>query len=128
MMYTYMRGLGIGQESNVLTERMGQRLRSLDNCLRSSQRYGNVRMQAMSIAALCSMLLEYGTENVLSVVTDDMLSRLNASDVQPELLPTQLALKALQLYASYGDQYEIIESERLLASCYTRRGMYADAV
>ena len=128
MMYTYMRGLGIGQESNDLKERMGQRLRSLDNCLRSSQRYGNVRMQAMSIAALCSMLLEYGTENVLSVVTDDMLSRLNASDVQPELLPTQLALKALQLYASYGDQYEIIESERLLASCYTRRGMYADAI
>ena len=82
----------------------------------------------MSISAICSMLLEYGTDNVLSGVSDDMLSRLNASDVQPELLPTQLALKALQLSAQYGGQYEIIESERLLASCYIQRGLYEDAL
>ena len=128
LMYTYMRGMGIGQESGDVTEVMAQRLRSLDNCLRSSQRYNNVRMQAMSISALCSVLLEYGTEHVLSGVTDDMLSRLNASDMQPELLPTQLALKALQLYASYGDQFGLIECERLLASCYIERGMYSEAL
>ena len=128
LMYTYMHGLGVGIDADSPEEMASQRLRSLDNCLRSSVRYGNVRMQALSISALCSLLLEYGTERVLSVVSDDMLARLNASDVQPELLPTQLALKALQLFASYGAQYEIIESERLLASCYIRRGMYAEAL
>ena len=126
--YTYMRGLGIGIEPMSLDEQVSQRLRSLDNCLRSAVRYNNVRMQALSISAICSMLLEYGTDNVLSGVSDDMLSRLNASDVQPELLPTQLALKALQLSAQYGGQYEIIESERLLASCYIQRGLYEDAL
>ena len=125
LMYTYMHGIGIGVEENDI---VSYRLRSLDNCLRSAVRYNNVRMQALSISAICSLLLEYGTENVLSGVSDDMLSRLNASDVQPELLPTQLALKALQLSASYGGQYEIIECERLLASCYIERGLYDEAL
>jgi signal transduction histidine kinase len=128
LMYTYMHGLGIGLETYGQEEVASQRLRSLDNCLRSAVRYNNVRMQALSISAICSLLLEYGPENVLSGVSDDMLSRLNASDVQPELLPTQLALKALQLSASYGGQYEIIESERLLASCYIERGLYQEAL
>lgn len=128
LMYTYMHGLGIGLESNGTDDIASQRLRSLDNCLRSAVRYNNVRMQALSISAICSLLLEYGVENVLSGVSDDMLSRLNASDVQPELLPTQLALKALQLSAWYGGQYEIIENERLLASCYMERGLYKDAL
>ena len=125
LMYTYMHGLGIGVEENDIAS---YRLRSLDNCLRSATRYNNVRMQALSISAICSLLLEYGTDNVLSGVSGDMLSRLNASDVQPELLPTQLALKALQLSASYGGQYEIIECERLLASCYIERGLYDEAL
>ncbi len=125
LMYTYMHGLGIGIEE---TDIVSYRLRSLDNCLRSATRYNNVRIQALSISAICSLLLEYGTESVLSGVSDDMLSRLNASDVQPELLPTQLALKALQLSASYGGQYEIIECERLLASCYIERGLYEEAL
>ena len=128
LMYTYMHGLGIGIEENGLEDVASYRLRSLDNCLRSATRYNNVRMQALSISAICSLLLEYGTDNVLSGVSDDMLSRLNASDVQPELLPTQLALKALQLSASYGGQYEIIECERLLASCYIERGLYEEAL
>ena len=126
--YTYMRGLGIGLESSGIDELVSQRLRSLDNCLRSSVRYNNIRMQALSINAICSLLLEFGTDRVLSGVSNDMLSRLNASDVQPELLPTQLALKALQLSASYGGQYEIIENERLLASCYLQRGLYYEAL
>ena len=126
--YTYMRGLGIGSDYESLDEQVSQRLRSLDNCLRSATRYNNIRMQALSISAMCSLLLEYGTDNVLSGVSDDMLARLNASDVSPELLPTQLALKALQLSASYGGQYEIIECERLLASCYIERGLYDEAV
>ncbi len=125
LMYTYMHGLGIGIEESDIAS---YRLRSLDNCLRSATRYNNVRMQALSISAICSLLLEYGTENVLSGVSSDMLSRLNASDVNPELLPTQLALKALQLSASYGGQYEIIECERLLASCYIERGLYEEAL
>jgi tetratricopeptide (TPR) repeat protein len=128
LMYTYMHGLGIGIESNGQENIAQLRLRSLDNCLRSAVRYNNVRMQAMSISAICSLLLEYGTENVLSGVSDDMLHRLNASDVQAELLPTQLALKALQLSASYGGQFEIIECERLLASCYIERGLYDEAL
>ena len=126
--YTYMRGLGIGLESSGIDELVSQRLRSLDNCLRSSVRYNNIRMQALSINAICSLLLEFGPDRVLSGVSNDMLSRLNASDVQPELLPTQLALKALQLSASYGGQYEIIENERLLASCYLQRGLYYEAL
>ena len=128
LMYTYMHGLGIGIEENGPDGVASYRLRSLDNCLRSAVRYNNVRMQALSISAICSLLLEYGTDNVLSGVSGDMLSRLNASDVQPELLPTQLALKALQLSASYGGQYEIIECERLLASCYIQRGLYEEAL
>ena len=126
--YTYMRGLGIGLEAGDLEEQVSQRLRSLDNCLRSAVRYNNVRMQALSISAICSLLLEFGPDRVLAGVSNDMLSRLNASDVQPELLPTQLALKALQLSASYGGQFEIIESERLLASCYLQRGLYYEAL
>ena len=128
LMYTYMHGLGIGLEAYGLEDMASQRLRSLDNCLRSATRYNNVRMQALSISAICSLLLEYGTDKVLSGVSDDMLSRLNASDVQPELLPTQLALKALQLSAAYGGQYEIIECERLLASCYIQRELYDEAL
>ena len=128
LMYTYMHGLGVGIEDNGPEGVASYRLRSLDNCLRSATRYRNVRMQALSISAICSLLLEYGTDNVLQGVSDDMLSRLNASDVQPELLPTQLALKALQLSASYGGQYEIIECERLLASCYIERGLYEEAL
>lgn len=128
LMYTYMHGLGIGIEENGQDDIASYRLRSLDNCLRSATRYNNVRMQALSISAICSLLLEYGTDNVLQGVSDDMLSRLNASDVNPELLPTQLALKALQLSASYGGQYEIIECERLLASCYIERGLYEEAL
>ena len=128
LMYTYMHGLGIGIEENGPDGVASYRLRSLDNCLRSAVRYNNVRMQALSISAICSLLLEYGTDNVLSGVSGDMLSRLNASDVQPELLPTQLALKALQLSASYGGQFEIIECERLLASCYIQRGLYEEAL
>ena len=126
--YTYMRGLGIGVEQDDLDELVAQRLRSLDNCLRGAVRYNNVRMQALSISAICSLLLEFGPDRVLSGVSDDMLSRLNASGVQSDLLPTQLALKALQLSASYGGQYEIIESERLLASCYIQRGLYEEAL
>ena len=128
LMYTYMHGLGVGIEENGPDNSVSYRLRSLDNCLRSATRYNNVRMQALSISAICRLLLEYGTETVLSGVSVDMLSRLNASDVQPELLPTQLALKALQLSASYGGQYEIIECERLLASCYIERGQYEEAL
>ena len=126
--YTYMHGLGIGLENYGSEDMISQRLRSLDNCLRSAVRYNNVRMQALSISAICSLLLEFGPDKVLAGVSDDMLSRLNASDVHPELLPTQLALKALQLSASYGGQYEIIESERLLASCYIQRGLYDEAL
>ncbi len=129
LMYTYMHGLGIGLGAYYNPEEMAsQRLRSLDNCLRSAVRYNNVRMQALSISAICSLLLEYGPELVLASVSEDMLTRLNASGVQPELLPTQLALKALQLSASYGGQYEIIENERLLASCYIERGLYEEAL
>ncbi len=128
LMYTFMHGLGIGLEAYGLDDMVSQRLRSLDNCLRSAVRYGNVRMQALSISAISSLLLEYGPENVLSGVSADMLARLNASDVTPDLLPTQLALKALQLSASYGAQYEIIECERLLASCYIERGLYDEAL
>ena len=128
LMYTFMHGLGIGLEAYGLDDMASQRLRSLDNCLRSAVRYGNVRMQAMSISAISALLLEYGPHNVLSGVSADMLARLNASDVTPDLLPTQLALKALQLSASYGGQYEIIECERLLASCYIERGLYDEAL
>ena len=128
LMYTYMHGLGIGVDASGPQELALQRLRSLDNCQRSAVRYNNVRMQALSISAICSLLLEYGTDNVLSGVSGNMLARLNASGVQPELLPTQLALKALQLSASYGGQYEIIECERLLASCYIARGLYDEAL
>ena len=87
LMYTYMHGLGIGLGGYYSWEIPSQRLRSLDNCLRSAVRYNNVRMQALSISAICSLLLEYGPERVLASVSEDMLSRLNASDVQPELLP-----------------------------------------
>ena len=52
--YTYMRGLGIGVEQDDLDELVAQRLRSLDNCLRGAVRYNNVRMQALSISAICS--------------------------------------------------------------------------
>ena len=128
LMYTYMHGLGVGLETYRQEDLAVERLRSLDNCLRNSVRYDNVMMQALSINAICSLLLEYGVENVLTGVSDDMLSRLNASDVQPDLLPTQLALKALQLSASLGAQYEIIENERLLASCYIERGLYEEAL
>lgn len=126
--YTYMHGLGIGLEAYGSDNLTSQRLRSLDNCLRSAVRYNNVRMQALTVSAICSLLLEFGPDQVLAGVSDDMLSRLNASGVQPDLLPTQLALKALQLSASYGGQYEIIESERLLASCYIQRGLYEEAL
>lgn len=128
LMYTYMHGLGIGLDTYGREDMLSQRLRSLDNCLRSAVRYNNVRMQALSISAICSLLLEYGPDKVLAGVSEDMLSRLNASGVQPEFLPTQLALKALQLSASYGGQYEIIECERLLASCYIERGLYEEAL
>ena len=74
LMYTYMHGLGIGLETYGQEEVASQRLRSLDNCLRSAVRYNNVRMQALSISAICSLLLEYGPENVLSGVSEDMLS------------------------------------------------------
>ena len=128
LMYTYMHGLGIGINAYSQADMLSQRLRSLDNCLRSAIRYNNVRMQALSISAICSLLLEYGPDQVMAGVSEDMLSRLNASGVQPEFLPTQLALKALQLSASYGGQYEIIECERLLASCYIERGLYEEAL
>lgn len=128
LMYTYMHGLGIGINAYSQADMLSQRLRSLDNCLRSATRYNNVRMQALSISAICSLLLEYGPDKVMAGVSEDMLSRLNASGVQPEFLPTQLALKALQLSASYGGQYEIIECERLLASCYIERGLYEEAL
>lgn len=128
LMYTYMHGLGIGINAYSQADMLSQRLRSLDNCLRSATRYNNVRMQALSISAICSLLLEYGPDQVMAGVSEDMLSRLNASGVQPEFLPTQLALKALQLSASYGGQYEIIECERLLASCYIERGLYEEAL
>ena len=126
-MYMYMRGLGIGGNPDDPDE-VGQRLRSLDNCLRNSMRDGNTRMYALSIGAIAGLLLEYGTETVLSGVSGEMLSRLNASDVSAELLPTQLALKSLQLSAQYGSQYDIIVCERLLASCYIERGLYEDAL
>lgn len=126
--YSYMSGLGIGLESESLDDLVSQRLRNLDNCLRGSARYGNLRMQALSIGAICGLMLEYGTYMVLTDMSDDMLSRLNASGVQPELLPTQLAIKSLQLSAQYGGQYEMIEAERLLASCYLERGLYTEAL
>ena len=126
-MYMYMRGLGIGGDPDAPDE-VEQRLRSLDNCLRNSIRDGNTRMYALSIGAIAGLLLEYGTEAVLSGVSGEMLSRLNASDVSAELLPTQLTLKSLQLSAQYGSQYDIIVCERLLASCYIERGMYEEAL
>ena len=126
-MYMYMRGLGIGGDPDDPDE-VGQRLRSLDNCLRNSIRDGNTRMYALSIGAIAGLLLEYGTETVLSGLSGEMLSRLNASDVTAELLPTQLTLKSLQLSAQYGSQYDIIVCERLLASCYIERGMYEEAL
>ena len=126
-MYMYMRGLGIGGDPDDPDE-VWQRLRSLDNCLRNSIRDGNTRMYALSIGAIAELLLEYGTETVLSGVSGDMLSRLNASDVSAELLPTQLTLKSLQLAAQYGSQYDIIVCERLLASCYIERGLYEEAL
>lgn len=126
--YSYMSGLGIGLEADNLDELVSQRLRNLDNCMRGSVRYGNLRMQALSIGAICALMLEFGTDMVLMDMSDDMLARLNASGVQPELLPTQLAVKSLQLSAQYGGQYEMIEAERLLASCYLERGLYQDAL
>lgn len=127
LMYTYLHGLGIGI-SNESENAVSQRLRSLDNCLRGSIRYDNLRMQGLSISAISRLLLEYGPEDVLSGISGDMLQRLNASDVSPELLPTQLALKSIQIFASYGDQYGMIESQRLLAACYIENGLYYEAL
>lgn len=127
LMYTYLHGLGIGLV-NTSGNAVSQRLRSLDNCLRGSITYDNVRMQGLSISAICRLLLEYGTQNVLSGISGDMLQRLNASDVSNELLPTQLALKSIQLFASYGDQYGMIESQRLLAACHIENGLYSEAL
>ena len=85
-------------------------------------------MQAMSMSAIAGILLEYGPENVLSGISGDMLSRLNASDVSADLLPIQLTLKSIQLFAQYGSIYDIIDCKRLLAACYLERGLYEDAL
>ncbi len=126
--YLYMSGLGIGLEQGSLDELVLQRLNSLDNCLRGSVKYRNLRMQSLSTGAICALMLEFGTDMVLKDMSDDMLARLNASGVQPNLLPTQLAIKSLQLSAQFGGQYEMIEAERLLASCYLERGLYQEAL
>lgn len=127
LMSSYMRGIGIGLEPDAGSPQM-QRLRSLDMCLRNSTRQGNVSIQALCIGAIAELLLDFGTGNVLSGVSGDMLSRLNASDVSPELLPMQLSLKAMQLAAQQGCQYELILFEKLLARCQTELGQYEEAL
>lgn len=128
LMYMYMYGLGVGFGSDGVEDGVEDRLRVLDECLRSSIRDKDIRMQAMSMSAIAGILLEYGPENVLSGISGDMLSRLNASDVSADLLPIQLTLKSIQLFAQYGSIYDIIDCKRLLAACYLERGLYEDAL
>lgn len=128
LLYSYMRGLGLGSDGLDDRAKLIQRLQSLDICLRGAVRTKNVRMQILSIGAVCSLMLEYGTESALQGMSGDMQARLDALEEDFRLLPCELAEKALSLAVSYGGLYEIIECERLLASCYFEMEMYTESL
>lgn len=128
LLFTYLRGMGIGVDSRDRTEAVMTRLRSFDNSLRVSSQSGNIKMQAMATRGIAELLLEPGSSEIFYRSGSNLLDRLNSSDISRELLPTQLTLKALQLFLKFDDTYEVIGCYRLLASCYIEREMYDEAV
>lgn len=128
LLFTYLRGMGIGVDTHNRTEAVMTRLRSFETSLRISSQNDNIKMQAMATRGVVELLLEPGVSEIFRRSGNNLLDRLNSSDTSPELLPTQLSLKALQLFLKLDDIYEVICCYRLLASCYIEREMYDEAL
>lgn len=128
LLYTYLRGMGIGVDNQDRREYVMTRMRSFENSLRVSSLSDNIKMQAMATRGIAELLLEPGVARIFYRSGNNLLDRLNSSDIAPELLPTQLTLKALQLFLQFDDTYEVIGCYRLLASCFIEREMYDEAI
>ena len=128
LMYLFMHGLGVGldADANLPVER----LHSLAECLRLSRRSGNIRMQASATGAICSLLLEYGADNVVSWTGSELADVFPSDYSQSDAgsLPMLLACESLRLAAKYGASYEMIEAYRLMAACHNESGEYGQAV
>lgn len=125
LMILYLRGLGAGMADRHSRESQIDRATMLDDCYRYALRNNDSRLQAMSLRAIVTLLLE---DPEGSHILMDRLESINRYGISAHLLPLQLISQAMQIFASNGCYYDMIECRRLLATIYNRDGKYTLAL
>ena len=124
--YLYMKGsgglcTGAGAEAVAVEE-----FDYLSRCL--SDGVGYVYFEANCLQAFAESLADVRRMDVLRRERPALWKVLDANEVPDSLLPVSLARRALELFRSYGDIYQIAGAYRTLGTCLIRRGHYAEAV
>ncbi len=124
--YLYMKGSGglcTGSDADAIAV---EEFDYLARCLSDGVDY--VYFKANCLQAFAESLADARRMDVLRRERPALRKVLDADEVPDSLLPVNLARRALELFRSYGDIYQIAGSYRTLGTCLIRRGHYAEAV
>ena len=100
----------------------------LMRCYLLAQRSGDIYWEANALQGMSEHMFE--TESRDRLIADNLpaMKYVNVDNMPDSLLAGYLAQKSLELFADYGDVYQIAGSYRTLAQCYWAIGDYHSSI
>lgn len=121
--YMYMRGSGGMYSAPTANEVVIGEFGYLLDCLRISHEKGYVYFEANSLQAMAELLNFRSNRTLISEKRKAWLEIVNDDDCPIDSLPLNLAKRALNLFQTYGDWYQISGAYRTMATYYNYMGM-----
>ena len=122
--YYYMKGSGGLCEAESAEQVLLEEFDYLYDCLVLSHEQGYIYFEANALQALAEMFKDKENYQCLLKERPGMMRSINQQDLEWKDLSVFLAERALDLFMTYGDWYQIAVINRTLASCYAELGLY----
>jgi len=95
-----------------------QEFELLVRCYQLASQSGYIYFEANALEAIAEHLMPHAYREQLLADNPPAIKLINPDDIPADELPLWLAGRALVLFQSYGDTYQIAGAYRTLASCY----------
>ncbi|MCR4852649.1 MAG: DUF5112 domain-containing protein [Prevotella sp.] len=126
--YLYQIGAGGVINSGTKEEIAQQEWDYLMRCYLLSQRSNDIYWEANALQGMSEHMFEPESRDRLIADNLPAMKYVNEDNMPDTLLAGYLAQKSLELFADYGDVYQIAGSYRTLAQCYWAIGDYRSSI
>lgn len=126
--YLYQVGSGGIIDAKYRQETIQKEFEHLFKCYMLAKRCGFVYWEANSLQSISEHLLESDNREMLVGKNISAIRFINEDDMPDSLLSGYLAQKSLDIFASYGDVYQVAGAYRTLSFCYWELGDYTSSL